>query len=228
MTPTKLPLVSIIVPVYNGFQYLSETLQSALSQSYQPFELIVVNDGSIDKSDEIATSFEKVRYFYQQHQGVSAARNLGIKVAKGEMIAFLDADDIWEPNKLTVQVEYMLQHPHLGFSATNFINFVEAGIQPPAWFRPDSHLGEISTYIPSTLVVTKQTLEKVGHFSLAYQASEDIEWLVRARQHRVLSEIIPEALTRRRLHGSNLSWQQASGHSIRALKIATGQCEVFL
>src|SRR3982074_3555445 len=100
------PLVSVIVPVYNGERFLAETLQSIINQQYRPLELIVIDDGSTDQTARIATSVSEVRYFYQRNQGVANARNAGLAAARGELIAFLDADDLWQPNKLSLQVEY--------------------------------------------------------------------------------------------------------------------------
>ena len=97
------PLVSVIVPVYNGEHYLSFAIHSILRQDYHPSEVIVVDDGSTDNSANIARSFKEVRYIHQSNQGVAMARNVGIAAARGEFIAFLDADDLWTPNKLSIQ-----------------------------------------------------------------------------------------------------------------------------
>src|SRR5437588_5735159 len=89
------PLVSIIMPVYNGACFLAPALQSILDQQYRSFELIVVDDGSVDDTAKIVQAMAGVRYFHQSNQGVATARNKGLAVAKGEYIAFLDADDLW-------------------------------------------------------------------------------------------------------------------------------------
>jgi glycosyltransferase involved in cell wall biosynthesis len=213
------PLVSIIISVHNCARYLGESIGSALSQSYRPFEVIVVDDGSTDRSAEVAKSFEKVCYFYQENQGVSGGRNTGIAMSRGEFIAFLDADDIWEPDKLDVQLAYMKQHPNIGITATKYLNFLEPGTLPPAWMDLKNHLGEVSTYIPSTWMVRRQTIEEVGVFSLDYRAAEDTEWLRRARDLQVAMEVIPHTLARRRFHGTNLSWQEAHRNRSHILKI---------
>src|SRR4029079_2498347 len=105
------PLVSVIVPVYNGERYLREALESVFAQTYRAIEVIVVDDGSPDDSGTIGQSFPEVRYIHQTNQGVAAARNNGIEAARGEFFAFLDQDDLWVPEKLNVQVEYFLGHP---------------------------------------------------------------------------------------------------------------------
>jgi len=106
------PLVSIILPVYNGAKYLREAIESALAQTYHSIELIAVDDGSTDTSAEILTSYQgKIRYFRQENRGAAAARNRGIREARGQYLAFLDADDIWSSQKLRRQVAYLRKHP---------------------------------------------------------------------------------------------------------------------
>jgi len=112
------PLVSVIIPVYNGGRYLRAALESVFAQTYRPFEVIVVDDGSADDSGVIAQSFPEVRYIYQTNQGVAAARNNGLEAARGEYFAFLDQDDLWAPEKLKLQVEYLLSHPEVGYTLT--------------------------------------------------------------------------------------------------------------
>ena len=98
------PLVSVIIPVYNGQAYLRPTLKSVFAQDYRPLEVIAVDDGSIDRSAEIIRSFPEVVYLYQDNRGHAAARNAGISAANGEFLAFLDADDLWPPDKLNLHL----------------------------------------------------------------------------------------------------------------------------
>ena len=102
MTPG---LISCVIPVFNGERYLGEALESVLAQSYQPLEVIVVDDGSTDETAEVARRYgERVRYVWQPNAGETAARNLGLTAAHGEFIAFLDADDVWDSEKLERQI----------------------------------------------------------------------------------------------------------------------------
>src|SRR5213078_156464 len=110
------PLVSVIIPVYNGARYLRAALESVFAQTYRPIEVIVVDDGSGDDSGVIAQSFPDVHFIHQENQGVAAARNHGFDAARGEFIAFLDQDDLWTPEKLKVQVNYLLNHPDVGYT----------------------------------------------------------------------------------------------------------------
>jgi len=109
-----LPLVSVIIPVYNSEKYLYETLNSVLSQTYENIEVIVINDGSNDKSEKIILEFKekyekKLVYIYQDNSGVSSAKNKGLSIAKGEYIAFIDSDDLWEDTKIEKQIN-MIMH----------------------------------------------------------------------------------------------------------------------
>jgi glycosyltransferase involved in cell wall biosynthesis len=110
------PIVSVVIPVYNGERYLAQAIQSVLEQTYKNFELIVVDDGSTDGSAATAKSFEdaRLRYHYQKNGGASKARNTGIELARGGLIAFLDSDDVWLPQKLEKQIAYLEAHNEIG------------------------------------------------------------------------------------------------------------------
>src|SRR4029450_5225599 len=98
----KPPKVSVIIPTYNGAGFIGETIDSVLEQTYQDFELIVVDDGSTDETHKVLNSYgDKLKICSQANRGVTAARNAGIQAASGELIAFLDHDDLWEKEKLT-------------------------------------------------------------------------------------------------------------------------------
>ena len=111
-----MPRVSIIIPVYNGDRFIIEAINSVLRQTYQDYEMIVVDDGSTDRTRQVLEPYrDKIRYFYQENQGSAVARNLVIQEAQGELIAFLDADDFWLlPEKLAEQVNCFEQNSSLG------------------------------------------------------------------------------------------------------------------
>ena len=118
------PLISGIVPVYNGERYLRETLDSMLAQTYQPLEVIVVDDGSTDGTPKVVAGYgDRVRYIYQENSGPAIARNRGIDAARGEFIAFLDADDLWHPEKLMRQMTRFEARQELELSITYVQNF---------------------------------------------------------------------------------------------------------
>jgi glycosyltransferase involved in cell wall biosynthesis len=110
------PLISVIVPAYNVAECISATIESVLRQTYSPFELIVVDDGSTDSTGAIVAGFaDGVRCVRQSNRGLSAARNAGIRAANGELIAFVDADDLWMPEKLDYQAQMLTRCPHVGW-----------------------------------------------------------------------------------------------------------------
>ncbi|NJR68854.1 MAG: glycosyltransferase family 2 protein [Synechococcales cyanobacterium CRU_2_2] len=114
--PSPLPTVSVVIPAYNAMNYLPETLDSALNQTFQDFEVVIINDGSTDPIETWVGQLNhpKVRLISQENRGLAAARNAGILAARGELIAFLDADDLWAPNKLAAQVEMFARSPGVG------------------------------------------------------------------------------------------------------------------
>ncbi|MBD2603495.1 glycosyltransferase family 2 protein [Scytonema hofmannii FACHB-248] len=215
----KLPLVTVIIPVYNSAKFLAEALDSVFAQTYHPLEVIIVDDGSTDDSAKIAKTYPSVRYLYQPNQGAATARNVGIASAEGELIALLDADDVWKPEKLSLQVEYLNQHPQIGILATKVYQFFESEVELPPGFRHDKLLGEQPGMIPSTLVIRKTVFNQIGVFSPEFVPSEDTEWLCRARDSQVEIAMLSEVLATHRLHGSNISWNMVSTSSSRLLKI---------
>ena len=122
------PLVSVVIPFYNGVGWLLEAVDSVLAQTYHRFELILVDDGSTE-SVELLKKYQDPRiiYIHQKNQGGAVARNTGIEHAKGKYIAFLDADDLFSPNKLEVHVKYMEQHPEVNLSYTSYQRITETG-----------------------------------------------------------------------------------------------------
>ena len=199
------PLVSVVIPVYNGAQYLAEAIESVLAQDYRPVELIVVDDGSTDASGEIAQSYPQAHCIRQTNQGVSAARNAGIAAVRGEFIAFLDADDIWTADKLTAQVGYLLAHPEVGFAFARQRFFFEPGIEALPWFRQELLTQDHVGFVPSTLVARKGVFERAGGFDTALGRGEDTQWLLRAGDCGIQMGIVQETLLLRRVHSGNVS-----------------------
>ncbi len=118
------PLVSVIIPCYNGEAFLKEAIESALAQSYRQVEIIVVDDGSTDRSSEIAQKFP-VRYIRQQNRGLTASRNLGIRESRGSYIVFLDADDRLRPEAIETGLRVLAQHPECAMAVGDHV-FVSA------------------------------------------------------------------------------------------------------
>ncbi|HJX31876.1 MAG TPA: glycosyltransferase [Thermodesulfobacteriota bacterium] len=195
------PLLSVIIPVYNGERYLAESIQSVLAQDYRPIEIIVVDDGSTDGTAEIARFYKNIRYLFQKNKGLSGARNTGIAAAQGEFLAFLDADDMWMPEKLSRQVSYLAQHPDVGFVYAHRRMIIEEGVKTPSWYIEHDSPG----LIPSTLVARKNIFETVGYYNPDYKFAENAEWLARARDAGIPMAVLPETLLIYRVHDRNLT-----------------------
>jgi glycosyltransferase involved in cell wall biosynthesis len=193
------PLVSVIVPVYNGAGFLREALDSVFAQDYEPFEVIVVDDGSTDGSGAIACSYPKVRYIRQENQGPAAARNAGIAAARGEIVAFADADDVQLPTRLSVQVGHLTERPEISATLAR-----QVWITPPPGAVPDVVWGDLDGIPAMTMVVQKRTLAELGGFDPRLRGPEDTDLLIRMREggHRFV--VLPEIVMRRRYHGENL------------------------
>ena len=173
------PLVSTIISVYNSEHYLAEAIESVFAQSYRPIELIVVEDGSKDRSADRARSYKGIHYIYPSHQGAAVARNKGITHAQGEFIAFLDADDMWAPYKLSMQVEYLFNHPAVGYTIGRIQNFNSLGGNSRSQVRQSSLEKEQIGLI--TMVARKTVFDQVGGFDQSYRIGSDFEWVVRSK-----------------------------------------------
>jgi glycosyltransferase involved in cell wall biosynthesis len=214
------PLVSVIIPVYNGGRFLAEALDSAFAQTYRPIEVIVVDDGSTDETAEVAHSRPEALYLHQENRGVSAARNAGLAIAEGELIALLDADDVWLPDKLCLQVDYLSANPRRGLVVGRNSYFVHPGAARPTWFAARRLDESEQALLPSSWLVRRPTFDRVGLFDPSYRVSEDIEWLARAKDAGIVPGIVEQVVLRKRLHDANLTGRFAEGqrHMLRALR----------
>ncbi|MDD2541270.1 MAG: glycosyltransferase family A protein [Desulfuromonadaceae bacterium] len=175
-------MISVIIPTYNSGKYICEALDSVLHQTYSDYEIIVIDDGSTDTTREIIKNrFQTVRYYYVENSGVSAARNLGISMAQGELIAFLDADDKWLPEKLEKQVALFNNNDKLGMVFTENSFFNEQGItMSKANKRERLMSGDIvrniflNSYVATpTVMVRKNVFDTVGLFEEGLIVAED-------------------------------------------------------
>ena len=170
-------LVSVIIPVFNGERFLREAVQSVLDQGDSSAEIIVVDDGSTDGTATVARSFaETVRYLHQTNQGPAAARNRGIEHARGSLLAFADADDLWPANKLDLQLSYLLQDPEIDIvlgriQQVRMLETVTEEFAEPAF---SVNLG--------SAIIRKSVFDRVGLFDETMRYSEDVDWFMRARE----------------------------------------------
>ncbi|MCC7163913.1 MAG: glycosyltransferase family 2 protein [Anaerolineae bacterium] len=193
------PLVSVIVPVYNGEIFLAAALDSIVAQTYRPLEIIVIDDGSTDGSASIAQTYDLVRYTFQTHSGLSAALNQGISLARADYFAFLDADDLWAETKLEKQMTRLLTDPALDMVFAHVREFRgDAANDPNACYTPTEG------YSKGTLVVRRASFFRVGLFDTRYRVGDFIDWYIRATELKLESEMLKDVLLERRLHENNM------------------------
>ena len=197
--------VSVVVPVRNAEAYLEECLRSVADQDLPADEIIVVDGHSVDRSGEIARSFDGVRFIPQVGPGLSSAYNNGVQAARCDLIAFHASDDIWTLDKLRVQVGYLDAHPEIDYAIARLVMFLQPGCSPPAGFREELLEGDHVGRILENLVVRRGVFERVGLFNPDVAISMDVDWFLRANDHQVPMTIIQEVLLRRRVHDSNNS-----------------------
>lgn len=175
--------MSVIVPTYNHARYLPEAINSVLQQSFQDYEVIVVDDGSTDNTRDVVAEFtdKRIHYIYQKNKGLAGARNTGLREARGEFVAFLDADDLYLPCKLEVQVRFLTENPDYGFVAGGW-NYIDhdgkiiGGYNP--WPHPPDELS-IESWLygcrvnPVAVFVCRSWVEKVGGFDESLRQVED-------------------------------------------------------
>jgi glycosyltransferase involved in cell wall biosynthesis len=206
------PLISCIVPVYNGARFLREALDSIMAQTYRPVEIIVVDDGSTDDSAKIAQQYPApIRLHSQANAGPAAARNRGVGLACGEFLAFLDADDLWHPEKLEGQMARLRQRPELAFCVTHIQNFWIPELRAEKDQFEGSRLAEpLPGYNAPTLLVRSTAFRLVGEFCESMPHTSEPDWFLRAAEVGALGELLPDILVRRRLHHANRSRLRSS------------------
>lgn len=212
MTAPKAPLgeppcVSCIVPVYNGARWIREALESIREQTHRPIEVIVADDGSTDATREIVAAYEgEVRLVTQATAGPPATRNLGLRAAGGDLIAFLDADDLWHREKLARQVSRLRARPEVGVSVTHIQNFwIPELHEEELRFREDPRSGALPGYVTMTLLARRAVFEAVGPFDESLWHTDAGDWFLRAERAGVVIELLPEVLAYHRMHDRNLS-----------------------
>jgi glycosyltransferase involved in cell wall biosynthesis len=199
------PLVTTIIPVYNGEKFLSQAIESVRGQNYAPLEIIVVDDGSTDgTADRIKNLGDDIHYIYQENRGPAAARNTGLKLARGEFIAFLDVDDLWPEGKLGSQVERLLQDPSLEI-VTGRIQYIFLDGTDDSLVRNLDGNNTVSSVNLGSALFRRSVFEKVGVFNETLQRGEDGDWFLRALEQDVSILILDEVTLYYRQHGKNIT-----------------------
>jgi len=214
------PLISVIIPVLNGENFIAEAIQSVLSQGYEPLEIIVIDDGSTDNTAQVVKSiFGSIRYHYQKNTGISAARNKGLELARGEWIAFIDADDVWLENKLKLQAAILNQNPEIEM----VIGFL---LPLPFGKKDEVTIGQLSSgktalalQLGSTLI-RKSVFDKIGGFDTELKLAEDSDWFFRVMEAGIKVHVMTETVQLYRQHEHNITKDKTntSSYLLKAFK----------
>jgi glycosyltransferase involved in cell wall biosynthesis len=214
------PLVTAAIPVRNGEAYLAEAIESVLGQSRPCDQLIVVDNGSTDRSAEIAAGFgSSVEVVSEPRPGIGAARNAALRAARGDYLAFLDADDIWEADKTALQLAAFEAEPQLQLVFGHVRQFVSAdfagedaeGLRVPAGSQPGQYIG--------AMLARRAAIEAIGPWAEDVRVSDGLTFLLRARELDLAQEMLAETVTLRRVHGANHSIQNRDERAEFALHL---------
>jgi len=212
-------MISVIIPAFNRASFLSEAIQSVFDQdgfknptSFPHFELLVIDDGSSDHTEEVVKSFgERIRYIYQEHRGVSAARNHGLRLSSGDFIAFLDSDDLWLKNKITAQIGFMRAYPKAMACYTEEI-WVRNGVFVNPKGKHRKYSGWIfDRVLPlcllslSSALFRREVFETVGYFDEELPACEDYDYGIRLAHRYPVHLIDQPMIIKRGGHADQLS-----------------------
>jgi glycosyltransferase involved in cell wall biosynthesis len=225
------PLVSVIIPTYNSAGFIAQAVQGVLAQTYRCYEVIVIDDGSTDETQEVLRQFGgQIRYHRQENRGVSAARNEGIKIAQGEYVCLLDADDIWAPDKLKVQVDFMTAHRTLGLAFADAEECEERKVLMPSILATSTFYSDIVSQIPlrdafgkllmanfiptSSVMIKRDCFSKTGLFDEDLQVAEDRDMWLRVAADFEMG-CLPMKVATKRSHGANISTRTELTHQSR-------------
>jgi glycosyltransferase involved in cell wall biosynthesis len=216
------PLISCIVPVLNGVRFLGSALDSIFAQSHRPLELIVVDGGSTDGTLDLLAAYPgPLQVLIHAEPGAAAGRNIGLAAAQGQFVAFLDADDLWQPDKLARQLARFAARPELQLSVTMLQNFWIAELAAEAErYREAPFMRPLPGYSTVTLLARREAFERVGPFNPDFRYADGAEWFLRAASLGRACELLPEILVRRRIHDANISRRNTALLQSEFLKIA--------
>ena len=206
---TVRPLVSVVIPVHDGERYLAEAIDSVLAQRGADLEVLVVDDGSSDASAAIAARFgPPVSVHRQGAAGAGAARNRGVELTRGPFVAFLDADDLWAPRKLELQLDAFGETPELDVVFGHLREFVTPDADPAVAARLRAREDARPAYSLGTALMRREALRRVGSFREDLAVGEFVDWMARSRELGVRDAMLLHTLLHRRVHGANLTRQR--------------------
>jgi len=205
-----MPTVSVIIHTYNNEKFIVETVESVLNQTYKDYEIIIVDDGSVDGTrDALIPYMQKIRYHYKENGGIASAKNAGISLSETEFVAFLDHDDLWAPDKLQLQMEHFNENPQIGLVYAKYTSFrdgKELRTKPEkgysGWIFKE--LLSKSFIQTSTVVVKRECLDAVGPYDETFFLGDEYDMFLRIAR-KFQCGFVDKGLTRYRVHDTNAS-----------------------
>jgi glycosyltransferase involved in cell wall biosynthesis len=201
------PTISCVIPAYNAERYLEESIRSVLNQTVRPIEVVVVDDGSADRTRQIAESFgAPVRYVVQDGRGPAAARNFGVTTSGGELVSFLDADDLWHAEKLERQLTCFEADPMLMICLTHVELMWDRALAAEQLHFANHPRGRIVPgFATISMLAQRAAFGRLGLLDPSLGMADAAEWLVRAREQGLSMCVMPDVLVYHRMHRSNLT-----------------------
>lgn len=208
MSSDAAPTVSVVIPVFDSERFLAEAIESVFAQRHAPLEVIVVDDGSTDETPDVAGRYgDAIRYYRQENRGTPAARNRGVELATGELIAFLDADDLYSPDKLALQLPRLEARPDteivLGFRQYYMLEDDGTG------FR--KHMEPMMALQLACGLFRASVFSRIGPFDEGLRLTDDWNWFMRARELGVRLLIHRDVVLHQRIHEANITRQRELG-----------------
>jgi glycosyltransferase involved in cell wall biosynthesis len=222
--PVNGPLISCVVPTFNSERYLGEALGSILAQTYRPLDIVVADDGSTDGTARVAAGCGgAARFVSQSTAGPAATRNLGLEAARGEFVAFLDADDLWHPEKLARQMARFGARPDLDASTTHVQMFwADEAAEEGKRYKGHPRARPIPGYSTTTLLARRGLFERIGRFDAGLWFGDAMEWFMRASERGAVIELLPDVLAYHRVHGANLTRRRIAASRDEFLGLVKG------
>jgi glycosyltransferase involved in cell wall biosynthesis len=203
----------VLIPCHNAAPYVEEALESAFSQGVDLHEVVVVDDGSTDGSGDRVRAFDdRVRYQWQANTGISGARNTALALATGDLIAFLDADDVWPDGSLRARLAALRKDDRIDYAFGNVEQFISPEVVETVVARHRAASAVFGTArLAGAMLIRRRTFERVGGFDTRLRIGETLDWVARADNIGIRNQAIPDLVLRRRLHATNTGLtQQAS------------------
>jgi len=203
------PTVSVIIAAKNAARYLSECLDSITAQTFDCYEVLIVDGRSTDGTEAIARSYRNVIFFEQSGVGYANAWNCGLRRARGEFMTFIDSDDVWTPQKLARQVELLRSNSRLE-GVIGKVRFVlQPGENPPRGFRDKVLRGDHIGYLPGVLMARRRLFERLGDWDENHVVASDTDWFVKLKDSGLPIGVVDDVLLEKRVHSQNLSYVMA-------------------